>query len=116
MAQYDNHQYCINHRYDSKPFSSRVVEVVNAHLDKLRRRATSILDEHSRLRFDDVFADALIRTANDLSLADAPEGAIISRFLALFKGTIVNDSILMRTDPHIFVDFIGNIGKKNEDD
>lgn len=99
-----NHKnYSVNHRYDSKPHCSRTVEIIQQNLAKLQLEAQNIMAEDCNLNFSDIFNDALIRCANDLALANAPEDAVCKRFLELFRTTIIDYCFTIRREPLVFV-------------
>lgn len=99
-----NHKnYSVNHRYDSKPYCERTVQVISKHLSYLRQEARNRMAEGANLPFDDIFDDAIIRCANDIKLAEAPEEAICARFLELFRTTIIDYCFTIRRDPLVFV-------------
>lgn len=99
-----NHKnYSVNHRYDSRPFCSRTVEVITRNLSYLEQQAHKIMAEDSNLTFSDIFNDAIIRCANDTNLAKAPDNVICSRFLELFRTTIIDYCFTIRREPLIFV-------------
>ena len=108
-----HHNYCVSHRYDAKPFSPHVVEVVNANLAHLQEECRRIIRQQSTLNFDDMFADTLIRCANDLKLSEAPDNAILSRFIELFKTTLVDACFKIKNDILKFAEFNGNRGVSN---
>lgn len=100
---YSHKNYSVNHRYDSKPHCSRTVDIIQQNLAKLQIQATNIMDDDCNLNFNDIFNDALIRCANDMSLANAPEEAVCNRFLELFRTTIIDYCFTIRREPLVFV-------------
>lgn len=105
-----HYDYYVCHRYDSKPHSARVVDIVSRHVDALRKACKHIMRSNATLDFDAIFADAFIRAANDLKIAEAPESVVIARFLELFKGTIVDTCFKIKCDRLVLAEFSNNRG------
>lgn len=105
-----HYDYYACHRYDSKPHSARVVSILSAHIDALRRQCQKIMYADATLDFDAIFADTFIRTANDIKIAEAPEEAILSRFVALFRGTLVDTCFKIKCERLVFTEFSNNRG------
>jgi hypothetical protein len=98
-----NHKnYSVNHRYDSKPHCERTVAIISKHLDYLLVEAQNKVAEGANIPFQDIFADTIIRCANDVKIAKAPEEAVLARFLELFRTTIIDYCFTVRREPLVF--------------
>lgn len=105
-----HHNYCVNHRYDSKPHSPHVVEVISANIQQLHKQCLAIIRQQSTLDYNAIFADALIRCANDLALSSAPDSVILSRFVELFRTTIIDECFNVKKNILVYAEFNGNRG------
>lgn len=99
-----NHKnYSVNHRYDSKPHCERTVAIISKHLDYLLVEAQNKVAEGANIPFQDIFDDTIIRCANDVKIAKAPEEAVLARFLEMFRTTIIDYCFTVRREPLVFV-------------